>query len=137
MHNAPNIKRRSLLQNFFGFSLLISAAGLSAFSGCSGSSSDTNDPNSALDDGGSCIVNGTQIDIENVHTPNHTLLVSKDDINAGVTKTFTLENNGSGHIHTITLTAADFASLRTNTVVRLTSSTDAGHSHDVAVGCAS
>lgn len=136
MHNAPNIKRRSLLQNIFGFSLLISATGLSALSSCSDSGSDTNDPNSALDDGGSCIVNGTEIDIQNVHTPNHTLLISKDDINAGVTKTYTLENNGSGHIHTITLTAADFSSLRTNTVVRLTSTNDASHTHAVAIGCA-
>lgn len=136
MHNAPIFKRRLFLQNIFGFSILISATGLSIFSGCSGSGNSAYDPNSALDDGGSCIVNGTQIEIQSVHTPNHTLLISKDDINAGVQKTFTLENNGSGHIHVVTVSSADFATLRTNSAIQLVSTTDAGHSHVVAIGCA-
>lgn len=135
MQNAPIFKRRTFLQNIFGFSILLSTTGMSIFSGCSGGGG-SDAPNTALDDGGSCIVNGTQVEIQVVHSPNHTLLISKDDINAGVQKTFTLENNGSGHVHTVTLSAADFASLRTNTAIQLISTNNAGHTHTVAVGCA-
>lgn len=136
MHNAPTFKRRLFLQNIFGFSILLSTTSLSIFTGCSGSGSSSNDPNSALDDGGSCIVNGTQIEIQRVHTPNHTLLISKDDVNAGVQKTFILEDNGSGHIHAVTLSSADFATLRTNSAIQLVSTTDDAHAHVVVVGCA-
>lgn len=136
MHNAPFFKRRTFLQNFFGFSILISATGMSIFSACSGSGSSTDDPNSALDDGGSCIVNGTQIDIQSMHIPNHALLISKDDVIAGVQQTYILENNGSGHIHAVTLSSADFATLRTNSAIQLVSTTDDAHSHVVAIGCA-
>jgi len=136
MHNAPIFKRRTFLQNVCGFSILFSLTGLSIFSGCSGGGNSSYDPNSALDDGGSCIVNGTQIEVQVVHLPNHALLISKDDVNAGVQKTFTLENSGSGHVHSVTLSSADFATLRTNSAIQLTSTTEAGHSHVVAIGCA-
>lgn len=134
MQNAP-IKRRTFLQNIFTLALLLSAAGSSILSGCSGNGNNT-DPNTALDNIGNCAADGTEIDIQVVHIPNHTLLISKDDINAGVQKTYILENNGSGHIHEITLTAADFSTLRTNSALRTVSTVNAGHSHIVAVGCA-
>lgn len=148
MKIAPNFKRRAFIQNFFGVSVLLSTSGLSLLTSCKGSDDDNTynidtspdvdpgtDPGAGLDPGGSCIANGTEIAIQVTHTPNHTLFISKDDVNAGVEKTYTLENNGSGHIHSVTVTAADFATLRTNTSIRLTSTNNASHTHLVDIGC--
>ena len=135
MNIAPASTRRTFLQNVFHFSLLFSATGMNLLTAAC-SDGDNNDSNGILDVDGNCVNNGTNVDIQVTHTPNHVLTVSRDDVNAGSAKTYTLENNGSGHTHTITLTGEDFTMLRNNVGLRKTSTTDAGHNHLVTISCA-
>lgn len=86
--------------------------------------------------GGSCDANGTIVTIQVVHTPNHTLTIPAADVVTGIGKTYTLADNGSGHTHDVTITAADFASLQGNNGVMELSSLSAGHTHNVTVNCA-
>lgn len=85
--------------------------------------------------GGNCATNGTSVSISVVHTPNHTLTVPTADVTAGVAKSYTLADNGSGHTHTIDVTAAMFTSLQSNTGVSVISTT-VGHNHTVTINCA-
>jgi len=86
--------------------------------------------------GGNCLANGTTVSIEVVHTPNHTLTVPKEDVAACVAKTYTLSDNGSGHIHEVTLSVQDFMSLQQNKGITEVSTYNAGHTHSVTVNCA-
>jgi hypothetical protein len=107
----------------------------SLLEGC-GKSSSNGDSGATAQTGGNCALYGTTTYIQVVHTPNHTLTIPESDVTAGVAKTYTLENNGSGHTHTVTLTAADFTNLRNNAGVMETSTLTAGHTHTVTVNCA-
>lgn len=128
--------RRTFLQDVFHFSLLFSATGISLLTAAC-SDGDNNNSNGILDVDGNCVDSGTNVDIQVTHTPNHApFLVSRDDVNAGSAKTYTLENSGSGHTHTITLTGEDFTMLRNNVGLRKTSTTDDGHNHLVTISCA-
>ena len=139
MNNAPQglagPNRRTFLQHVFHFSLLFSATGISLLTAAC-SDGDNNESNAIFDTDGNCVDNGTAVDIQVTHTPNHTMTVSRDDVNAGSAKTYILENNGSGHTHTITLTGEDFTMLRNNVGLRKTSTTDSGHNHLITISCA-
>ena len=63
----------------------------------------------------------------------HYAYVSEQDVAAGVQKTYDIMGS-SGHSHQITVTAANFTALQTNTSVTVTSGTGAGHTHDVTLG---
>lgn len=65
----------------------------------------------------------------------HTLSVSQADVTAGVDKTYNIQG-GAPHDHTVTLTAAHFASLAQGKSVSVTSSSAAAHDHSVTVTCA-
>ena len=65
----------------------------------------------------------------------HSIEVSAADANAGVEKTYPIQGT-SMHPHTVTLTAADFATLRQTGTVTVMSSMDANHRHNVTVTCA-
>jgi hypothetical protein len=64
----------------------------------------------------------------------HTMSVSSAELMAGADRTYDIQGS-SAHHHTVALTAAHFADLEAGKVVVVTSSTDAGHSHDVTVTC--
>ncbi|MCA9667003.1 MAG: hypothetical protein KC503_15495 [Myxococcales bacterium] len=66
----------------------------------------------------------------------HTMTVTKADVAAAANKTYDIKGS-SGHAHSVTLTAADFAQLAGGAAVTVTSTNDAGHTHDVTVMCAS
>lgn len=84
---------------------------------------------------GNCIENGTVVSIESLHSPNHTVIIPKEDVVIGVAKVYTLLDNVSGHSHTITLSAGHFANLRVSQGIQVESSpTD--HTHLVTVSCA-
>lgn len=85
--------------------------------------------------GGNCERNGVVPTIELLHDPNHTLTIPAADVAAGVERTYTLEDNGSGHTHEVTLTAADFANLQRGQGIQ-EMSTQTGHIHSVTVNCA-
>lgn len=82
-----------------------------------------------------CLANGTSAFVEDLHTPNHTVTIPLEDIAVGGTKTYLLTDNGSGHVHEITLNPADFAGLQANQVVEIFS-VGGNHSHLVRINCA-
>ena len=61
---------------------------------------------------------------------DHTVTVTGAQITAGNAVTATL-TTGNGHTHTISLTAAQVVAIGQNQRVSGTSSTEAGHNHDV------
>jgi hypothetical protein len=123
-------------RSFVGRSLavLLSLAGIEAMlTACGSSSGSSSTPTPA--NGGNCDANGTSISIQLVHSPNHTLTIPSADVIAGVAKTYTLADNGSGHTHQVTISAADFLKLQQNQGIQETS-TATGHTHLVTVDCA-
>ncbi len=110
--------------------------------GCSGSddSSSPNpnpDPTDDTDDvmSGDCTENGTDTSISANH--GHNLTVSKEDVEAGSEKTYTLSQaNTDSHIHEVTVSASHFSSLKNNEEITINSTSDAGHSHSVVIRCA-
>ena len=88
------------------------------------------DPNPGA---GNCLENGTDTAISANH--GHSLTVSKADVEAGNEKTYTL-TEGNSHTHEITISQSQFASLKDNSSVSATSTTDSGHTHKVTVSCA-
>ncbi len=130
------MNRRNFLLNTLRLSfvssgyLLLNACGGSGGGGYGGGS------NTATGQGGNCLANGTLVSIQVVHVPNHTLTIPAADVAAGVAKNYALEDNGSGHTHTVLITAADFMSLQANNGVMEVSTLTAGHTHNVTVNCA-
>ncbi len=81
----------------------------------------------------SCTTNGTGVTIGANH--GHVMTVSKEDVTDGKQKTYNIQGT-STHPHTVVVTAAMFAMLKTGTSVMATSTTDSGHSHPITVSCA-
>ncbi len=82
-----------------------------------------------------CLQNGTVTAISANH--GHSLTVSKEDVNAGVEKSYTLSQaNTDNHIHQVTISATQFSNLKSNNQITATSTSDTGHSHAVTVSCA-
>lgn len=81
-----------------------------------------------------CLANGANATaISSNH--GHTLSVSKADIDAGLEKTYSIQGS-SGHNHTIVVTSANFETLKSSKTIRIESSRDNSHRHDVTVTCA-
>jgi len=100
--------------------------------GCSSSDDSSNQPppnNNAKD----CLANGTQSSIGANH--GHTLQVSSSDVQTGTEKQYSIQG-GSGHNHTIIVTAANFSTLRNNQQIQITSTSGGGHTHAVTISCA-
>ena len=88
---------------------------------------------------GNCAANGTAVSI--AQNTGHVLLVSKDEVAAGVAKTYDIQGTDTSHTHQVTLTAADFASLQKNLRAMETSTAgnaagQAPHTHQITVSCA-
>lgn len=64
----------------------------------------------------------------------HQLVVSAADLDAGVDKTYDITGDAL-HAHSVTVTAADFATLAGGGSVTLTSSDGAAHNHSITVTC--
>lgn len=79
----------------------------------------------------SCNTTSSQISANH----GHALTVPIADVMAGVDKMYNIKG-ASAHPHMITITAAQFAMIKANTAITVTSSNDAGHTHDVTVTCA-
>ena len=105
---------------------LMLLAGSAAAAACGGSSSPQGPS-------GNCAANGTNVQI--AQNTGHVLVVSKQDIAAGVDKTYVMTGDPS-HTHNITLTAADFAELQKNVGVGEVTTINSGHDHQVTISCA-
>lgn len=81
-----------------------------------------------------CLANGANATaITSNH--GHTLSVSKADIDAGVEKSYSIQGS-SGHNHTVVVTSDNFNTLKTSKTLKIESSRDSSHRHDVTVTCA-
>jgi hypothetical protein len=100
---------------------------------CSSSDDAPGNPN-PNPSGADCLQNGTNVSIGGNH--GHSLTVSVADINAGVDKTYSIEGSAD-HPHQVTVTAAQFNTLKSNTQIVIASSVNSDHSHSVTVSCAS
>ena len=81
-----------------------------------------------------CLTNGANATaISSNH--GHSLTVSKEDIDAGVDKTYSIQGS-SGHNHTIVVSSDNFNTLKSSKTIKIESSRDSSHRHDVTVSCA-
>ena len=109
---------------------LVSAVVLAA---C-GDGEDDDEPTPDPEENANCTMNGTTVEISSNH--GHALTVSKADVSAGAEKTYDIMGT-SGHKHTLTISAAQFAMLKANTSIMATSTASSdGHTHKVNVLCA-
>lgn len=121
------MRRKMSRKEFLQFSMVGAGAALAA--ACGGTSGGAMQTPPA----GNCLANGSTSQIGGNH--GHVLVVTKADIAAGVAKTYDIQGSAS-HTHQVMLTAADMVALQKNMEAQETSTTDAGHSHSIAVICA-
>lgn len=93
------------------------------------------DPDPDPDPQANCLENGTDTSVASSAGHTHSFTVPKEDVSAGVEKTY-VTSNVNAHTHEITITAAQFATLQENNSVTATSTSDSGHTHNVTVSCA-
>lgn len=113
-----------------------------SFLGCSGGDDSSPprsnpDPTDDTDDviAGDCLQNGTNTSISANH--GHNLTVSKEDVEAGSEKTYTLsEASTDSHVHQVTVSENNFSALKDNEEITISSTSDAGHIHSVTIRCA-
>jgi len=104
---------------------------------CSSSSSGSDDYGSN-DDGNdnydpNCLENGARGSVSANH--GHSLTVSSADVNSGVEKTYSIAGT-AGHSHNVTVTVANFNTLKNNQQISIGSTTTDAHTHQVTVSCA-
>lgn len=102
--------------------------------GCSGSDDDGG--NNTPQPTANCLENGTNSSVGSSQGHTHNLSVPKEDVAAGIAKTYTLSEAAS-HIHQVTISESQFATLRNNNSISAVSTSDNGHTHSVNVSCAS
>ena len=111
--------------------VLIAAPAISLINCSSSEDSSSNNNNSGNPD---CSNNGARASSISANH-GHSLTVSREDVNAGVEKTYSIEGSAS-HSHSVTVTAANFITLQNNQQIVLTSSVGNSHEHTVTVSCA-
>lgn len=125
--------RKTFLKKTAG-ALLISIPAYGVIS-CSTSDDGNNNPNPPNNNTGNCLQNGaTASSISGNH--GHSLIVSKADVEAGVEKTYSIQGSAN-HPHQITVTAAQFNTLKSNNQIFLNSTVNSDHTHTVTISCAS
>lgn len=84
---------------------------------------------------GNCLADGTTANIS--QNTGHVLIVSKEDVAAGVQKSYDIRGTDQSHTHTVTLTPADMQKLAQNQPIQTTSTVDGNpaHSHQITVSC--
>lgn len=92
---------------------------------------DTGTPPADLGSGGSCTAVTSRIDANH----GHALTVPPGDIAAGTAQTYGIMGS-SGHTHSVTLSASNFAALQSDGMVVVMSTTGNGHMHAITVTCA-
>lgn len=98
-----------------------------ALAGCGGSNEPTIDARRA-----SCVDNGARSIIPYNH--GHTLDIPAADITAGTMRSYDI-TGGADHSHTVTISAADMATLAGNGSIQVMSSIGASHSHTIDIRC--
>jgi hypothetical protein len=121
-------------KTFIKKSLSAVALAIPAYAVLSCSSSDDSEPAAPPQNTeANCGTNGTSSSIGSNH--GHSIVVSAADVTAGVDKTYNIQGS-SAHMHSITVSSAQFADLQNNQQVTGTSTSDSGHTHSVTISCA-
>ena len=115
---------------FLGTGAALAACG----GGSTDSSSNQQPPPPPPPPPGDCAANGAKAGSISFNH-GHLLTVPKDDFSAGIDQTYHIQGNAT-HDHTITLTAAQLATILADGPVSVTSTVTNDHSHQVAVICA-
>lgn len=125
------MERKEFIQKTIG-AMLVTIPAYSLL-GCSNDDTANADPN--LDpEQADCLANGANAKaISGNH--GHSLLVSKNDIDAGAEKTYSIQGS-SGHGHEITISTANFDKLKNKELLVIESTSGSSHRHDVTVACA-
>ena len=79
---------------------------------------------------GTC--SSTSVQIGSNHS--HTMVIEAADLDATSPREYDI-TGGSDHPHTVTITPAQFATLKQTGMLMVTSSSDDGHSHSIRVRC--
>jgi hypothetical protein len=74
------------------------------------------------------------LDVTITGNHGHALKIDAADFDAGQSKTYSITGS-SQHDHSITLTAQDFADLKSGKTVTKESTNTAGHSHPMQIAC--
>ncbi|NKI27547.1 hypothetical protein HCG49_13335 [Arenibacter sp. 6A1] len=121
--------RKTFIQKTVGVMLV----GIPAYTLLSCSSSDNGTDTPPPTSQKNCLANGTVSSIGTNH--GHSLTVSKTDVESGAQKTYSIQGS-SGHDHQVTVTAANFSTLKNNNSISVNSTSGDGHTHSVTVSCA-
>jgi len=79
-----------------------------------------------------CLANGTRAIIPYNH--GHTLDIPAADIAAGTPRSYDI-TGGADHSHSVSVTAAEMATLAGNGSIQVMSTTGGGHAHTIDVRC--
>ena len=113
----------------------IGAAGLAACSNDNGYGGNPSPGTGGTEGGGVTDACDTHAPTDTIASnPGHVLVVTAAAAAAAADKTYDIMGSAS-HTHSVTITAAMFASLETGTVITTTSTTSSGHSHGITVMC--
>jgi len=119
--------RKEFLRTLVGAG--VGAAGVAAIAGCGG-----DDGGGTPDAAVALTCASPAATIGGNH--GHTLSVSMADVTAAADKTYNIMGT-SLHDHTVMVTAAQFAQLKTGTTLTITSGSGGGHTHTITVMCPS
>jgi hypothetical protein len=119
--------RKQFLQSVLGVG--VGAVGVAALSGCGG---DDGGGSVTPDSANVCTTPATDISANHGHTIN----VSLADVDAGANKTYDI-TGGGGHAHAVTITAQQFAQIKSGRTLMIESTAGGGHTHSVTVMCVS
>lgn len=79
-----------------------------------------------------CLANGTRAIFPYNH--GHTLSIPAEDIAAGAARTYDI-TGGADHSHSVSISAAEMATLAGNVGIQVMSTIGGGHSHTIDVRC--
>lgn len=119
-----NVSRKRFLQS------VASGTAVLLFQGCGGGGSDDGGPAPAPAPPAGTTCSASTI----TGNHGHALVIPRADLDSPTDKVYSIAGM-AGHDHTVTLTPAMLATLKSGMAVTVGSSTNAGHMHDVTVTC--
>jgi hypothetical protein len=127
-----NLDRKTFIRTVLGMAGV--GVGVAAVAGCGGGGGPSGTGAAGTSGGANaCDAHAPTDTISANH--GHALTVSQADVTAGALKLYSIMGTAA-HDHSVTLTSNSFGTLKSGQSVTLTSTTNAGHSHNVTIICA-